>query len=411
MRMRIAGLIVAYRNGAGVRLSDVADVEDSVEDVRAVGLVNNKPAVLLLVFRETSANIVETVARVRAALPQLQASLPNDVQMVAGNDQSETIRSALGDTEVTLLIAVTLVVLVVFAFLRNVRTALIPTVAVPVSIIGTFAAMYLCGYTLDNLSLMALTISTGFVVDDAIVVLENVARHLEAGMRRAEAVLLGVREVAFTVVSISASLVAVFLPILLMQGIAGRLFREFAVTLVMAILISLVLSLTANPRDVFAAAATSRCAVARPSRACLDPRVRLVSAGVCRLAGVRPAASAAGAAVPGADGGGQRCAVLGGAEGAVSRSGHRPDARPDQGRRDRELFVVAGQAVARRDCAAGRSGGRRGPGLFRRPVRRQFDVDLRHPEAEGTPISGLRDTGTLAAETVGDRRGADGAAG
>jgi multidrug efflux pump len=241
------GLIVAYRNGAGVRLSDVADVEDSVEDVRAVGLVNNKPAVLLLVFRETSANIVETVARVRAALPQLQASLPNDVQMVAGNDQSETIRSALGDTEVTLLIAVTLVVLVVFAFLRNVRTALIPTVAVPVSIIGTFAAMYLCGYTLDNLSLMALTISTGFVVDDAIVVLENVARHLEAGMRRAEAVLLGVREVAFTVVSISASLVAVFLPILLMQGIAGRLFREFAVTLVMAILISLVLSLTATP--------------------------------------------------------------------------------------------------------------------------------------------------------------------
>jgi multidrug efflux pump len=241
------GLIVAYRNGAGVRLSDVADVEDSVADVRAAGLVNNKPAVMLLVFRETSANIVETVARVRAALPALQAALPNDVRMVAGNDQSETIRSALGDTEITLIISVVLVVLVVFAFLRNWRTALIPTVAVPVSIIGTFAAMYLCGYTLDNLSLMALTISTGFVVDDAIVVLENVARHLEAGMPRGEAVLRGVREVAFTVVSISASLVAVFLPILLMQGIAGRLFREFAVTLVMAILVSLVLSLTATP--------------------------------------------------------------------------------------------------------------------------------------------------------------------
>ncbi len=241
------GLIVAYRNGAGVTLSDVANVQDSVEDVRAVGLVNNKPAVLLLVFRQSDANIVETVARVQAAIPGLQASLPNDVQMVTGNDQSATIRSALGDTETTLLIAVTLVVLVVFAFLRDVRTALIPTVAVPVSIIGTFAAMYLCGYTLDNLSLMALTISTGFVVDDAIVVLENVARHLEQGEPRAKAVLDGVREVAFTVISISASLVAVFLPILLMQGIAGRLFREFAVTLVLAIVISMVLSLTATP--------------------------------------------------------------------------------------------------------------------------------------------------------------------
>jgi multidrug efflux pump len=256
------GLIVAYRNGAGVRLSDVADVEDSVADVRAAGLVNGKPAVMLLVFRETSANIVETVARVRAALPALQAALPNDVRMVAGNDQSETIRSALGDTEITLMISVALVVLVVFAFLRNWRTALIPTVAVPVSIIGTFAAMYLCGYTLDNLSLMALTISTGFVVDDAIVVLENVARHLEAGMERRAAVLLGVREVAFTVVSISASLVAVFLPILLMQGIAGRLFREFAVTLVLAILVSLVLSLTATP--VMCALLLPRHAAAAP---------------------------------------------------------------------------------------------------------------------------------------------------
>jgi multidrug efflux pump len=210
------------------------------------------------VFRETTANIVQTVARVRAALPQLQAALPNDVRMVAGNDQSQTIRSALGDTEATLLIAVTLVVLVVFAFLRRVRTALIPTVAVPVSIIGTFGAMYLCGYTLDNLSLMALTISTGFVVDDAIVVLENVARYLESGMPRREAVLRGTREVAFTVVSISLSLVAVFLPILLMQGIAGRLFREFAVTLVLAILISMVLSLTATP---------VMCALLLPTRA------------------------------------------------------------------------------------------------------------------------------------------------
>ena len=241
------GLIVAYRNGAGVALSDVADVQDSVEDIRAIGLTNGRPAVLLLVFRETSANIVDTVARIRASLPALQAALPNDVQMVAGNDQSQTIRSALHDTEMTLLIAIVLVVLVVFAFLRNVRAALIPTVAVPVSIIGTFAAIYLCGYTLDNLSLMALTISTGFVVDDAIVVLENVSRHLEAGMSRRAAVLRGVREVVFTVVSISASLIAVFLPILLMQGIAGRLFREFGVTLVLSIIISLILSLTATP--------------------------------------------------------------------------------------------------------------------------------------------------------------------
>jgi multidrug efflux pump len=257
-----ASLVVAYRNGAAVRLSDVAAVTDSVSDTRAVAFVNGRQAVLLLVYREPTANIVQTVRRVRGVLPQLQAGLPADVQMVAGNDQSATIRAALSDTELTLLISVMLVVLVVFAFLRRVRTALIPTVAVPVSLIGTFGAMYLCGYTLDNLSLMSLTIATGFVVDDAIVVLENVARHLEAGVPRLESVLRGVNEVAFTVVSISLSLVAVFLPILLMGGIAGRLFREFAVVLVLAIVISMVLSLTATP--VMCALLLPRGPAARP---------------------------------------------------------------------------------------------------------------------------------------------------
>ena len=273
-------LVVASRHGAVVRLADVANVQDSVEDVRAVGLVDNKPAVILLVYRQSNANIVETVDHLKAAIGPLQAALPSDVRMVTGNDQSATIRSSLSDTETTLMIAVTLVVLVVFAFLRSVRTALIPTVAVPVSIIGTFAAMYLCGYTLDNLSLMALTISTGFVVDDAIVVLENVARHLEAGMPRAQAVLQGVREVAFTVISISVSLVAVFLPILLMQGIAGRLFREFATTLVLAIVISLVLSLTATP---------VMCALLLPDRAEVVKPGRLSRAfahGFDRLQGI-----------------------------------------------------------------------------------------------------------------------------
>jgi multidrug efflux pump len=240
-------LVIAYRNGAGVRLRDVADVEDSVEDLRNVGLSNGKPAVLMLVFKEPQANVIETVDGIRKILPQLRAAMPNDVQMVIGNDHSSTIRSSLDDTEWTLAIAVVLVVLVVFIFLRNPRAALIPTVAVPVSIIGTFGAMYLCGYTLDNLSLMALTVSTGFVVDDAIVVLENIARHVEGGMNRMQAALLGAQEVAFTVLSMSISLIAVFLPILLMGGIVGRLFREFAVTMSMAIGVSLALSLTTTP--------------------------------------------------------------------------------------------------------------------------------------------------------------------
>ncbi len=240
-------LVVAYRNGDPVRLSDVAEVDDSVQDLRNLGLANGKPAVLVIVFRQPGANIITTVDGVRAAVPRLKAALPSDIDIAFASDRSTTIRSSLGDTERTLGIAVLLVIAVVYLFLREGRATLIPAVAVPISIVGTFAAMALCGYSLDNLSLMALTIATGFVVDDAIVVLENISRHVELGLGRREAALKGAREVGFTVISITLSLVAVFLPILLMGGIVGRLFREFAVTLSLSIVISMVISLTTTP--------------------------------------------------------------------------------------------------------------------------------------------------------------------
>jgi multidrug efflux pump len=240
-------LVVAYRNGAAVHLSDVGEVVDSVEDLRNLGLINGKRAVLVILYRQPGANIIDTIDRVKAMVPQLQAALPADVEITPTSDRSTTIRSSLHDTEATLIIAVALVVMVVFLFLRNWRATLIPSVAVPISIIGTFAAMYLLGFSLDNLSLMALTIATGFVVDDAIVVLENISRHIENGVPRMKAAILGAQEVGFTVMSMSISLVAVFLPILLMGGIVGRLFREFALTLSLAIAVSLVVSLTVTP--------------------------------------------------------------------------------------------------------------------------------------------------------------------
>ncbi|WP_296658150.1 efflux RND transporter permease subunit [Paraburkholderia sp.] len=240
-------LVIAYRNGAGVKLADVGEVVDSVEDLRNIGLANGKRSVLVILYRQPGANIIQTVDRVIALLPRLKASLPADVDVTPTSDRSVTIRASLKDTERTLIIAVVLVVMVVFLFLRNWRATLIPSVAVPISIIGTFAAMYLMGFSLDNLSLMALTIATGFVVDDAIVVLENISRHIENGVPRMQAALLGAREVGFTVLSISVSLVAVFLPILLMGGIVGRLFREFALTLSLAIAVSLAVSLTLTP--------------------------------------------------------------------------------------------------------------------------------------------------------------------
>jgi multidrug efflux pump len=240
-------LVIAWRNGAAVRLSDVGEVLDSVENVRNLGLANGKPAVLIILYRQPGANIIATVDRVLDLLPALRASIPPDVGLNVAIDRTTTIRASLHDVERTLVIAVTLVVLVVFLFLRNGRATLVPAVAVPISILGTFGGMYLLGYSLDNLSLMALIIATGFVVDDAIVVLENITRYLEAGMPRLEAALRGAREVGFTVLSMSLSLVAVFIPILLMGGIVGRLFREFSVTLSIAVLISLLVSLTTTP--------------------------------------------------------------------------------------------------------------------------------------------------------------------
>ena len=240
-------LIVAYRNGAAVRLSDVAEVVDSVEDLRNAGSSNGRPSVLVIINRQPNANIIETVERVRELLPLLRASIPGAINLDVVLERTSTIRASLFEVERTLLIAMALVILVVFLFLRNARATLIPAVAVPVSLVATFGVMYLAGFSLNNLSLMALTIATGFVVDDAIVVLENVSRHIERGVPPFRAALLGAREVSFTVMSMSFSLIAVFIPILLMGGVVGRLFREFAVTLSVAVLVSLAVSLTTTP--------------------------------------------------------------------------------------------------------------------------------------------------------------------
>ncbi|MGB7802484.1 multidrug efflux RND transporter permease subunit MdtC [Buttiauxella sp.] len=240
-------LIIHYNNGGAVHLSDVATVTDSVQDVRNAGMANAKPAILLMIRKSQEANIIETVDRIRAKLPELRETIPASIDLQIAQDRSPTIRASLAEVEQSLVISIALVILVVFLFLRSGRATLIPAVAVPVSLIGTFIAMYLCGFSLNNLSLMALTIATGFVVDDAIVVLENISRHLEAGVKPLQAALQGVREVGFTVLSMSLSLVAVFLPLLLMGGLPGRLFKEFAVTLSVAIGISLVVSITLTP--------------------------------------------------------------------------------------------------------------------------------------------------------------------
>jgi multidrug efflux pump len=240
-------LIVAYRNGAAVRLPDVGTVVDSVQDLRNAGMSNGKPSVLVIINRQPNANIIETVDRVTALLPQLTASIPSAIDVKVAVERTTTIRASLRDTERALSVAVALVILVVFLFLRNWRATLVPSVAVPVSLVGTFGIMYLCGFSVNNFTLMALTIATGFVVDDAIVVLENTTRHIEQGMSPYEAALVGAREVSFTVLAMSLSLIAVFIPILLMGGIVGRLFREFAVTLSAAILVSLAVSLSTSP--------------------------------------------------------------------------------------------------------------------------------------------------------------------
>jgi len=240
-------LVVAYRNGSAVRVSDIGEAVDSVEDLRNSGYANGKPSVLVIIFRQPGANIIDTVDNIRAVLPRIQSSIPQSIDVQVAMDQTVTIRASVDDTEMTLIISVLLVILVVFVFLRSPRATFIPSVAVPVSLIGTFGIMYLLGYSLDNLSLMALTISTGFVVDDAIVVIENITRYLEQGMQPVQAALKGAQEVSATVFTISVSLIAVFIPLLLMGGIVGRLFREFAVTLSVAIAVSMVVSLTATP--------------------------------------------------------------------------------------------------------------------------------------------------------------------
>jgi multidrug efflux pump len=240
-------LIIAYRNGGPVRLGDVADVQDSVADVHNLGLANGKPGVLVVIFRQPGANIIQTVDRVRALMPYLQSSISPAIKLDVVMDRTVTVRASVKDIESTLLISIVLVILVVFVFLRTVRATVIPSIAVPLSLVGTFGGMYLLGYSLDNLSLMALAISTGFVVDDAIVVLENITRYVEQGMDAVQAAFKGAAEIGFTVVSMSLSLVAVFIPLLLMGGIVGRLFREFAITLSIAIGVSLVVSLTTTP--------------------------------------------------------------------------------------------------------------------------------------------------------------------
>ncbi len=242
-----APVLLSYRDGAAVRLRDVAQVTDSVQDVRNYGVTNGEPAIVLLVQKQPGANVIETVQRVRALLPRLQASIPQAIDLAVISDRTPTIRASLREVEHALAISVGLVILVVLLFLRSWRATLLPAIAVPVSLAGTLGVMYLCGFSLDNLSAMALTVAAGFVVDDAIVVSENISRHIEQGLSPREAALKGAREIGFTVVSISLSLVAVFIPILLMGGIVGRLFREFAVVLSVAILVSMLVSLTTTP--------------------------------------------------------------------------------------------------------------------------------------------------------------------
>jgi multidrug efflux pump len=242
-----APILLSYRDGAAVRLRDVADVSDSVQDLRNYGMANGKPAIVLIVQKEPGANIIETVERVREILPRLQASISQAINLDVISDRSPTIRASLREVERAMAIAIGLVILVVLLFLRSWRATLLPAVAVPVSLAGTVGVMYLCGYSFDNLSAMALTVATGFVVDDAIVVLENITRYIERGLSPREAALKGAKEIGFTVVSISLSLVAVFIPILMMGGVVGRLFREFAVVLAASILVSMVVSLTTTP--------------------------------------------------------------------------------------------------------------------------------------------------------------------
>ena len=386
-------LVVAYRNGSAVRLSDVAEVVDSVEDLRNLGLINNKRAVLVILYRQPGANIIETIDRVKSMLPQLQAALPADVEITPTADRSTTIRASLHDTELTLMIAVALVVMVVFLFLRNWRATLIPSVAVPISIIGTFAAMYLLGFSLDNLSLMALTIATGFVVDDAIVVLENISRHIENGVPRMKAAILGAKEVGFTVLSISVSLVAVFLPILLMGGIVGRLFREFALTLSLAIGVSLVVSLTVTPMMCSRLLArAARKDGRRPHRALARTPVRPDAARLCAHPRLGARASAADRPRAARDHRPQRLPVHHRAEGIFPAAGHGAHRRRHPGGPEHVVPGDEGQVLRDDAHRAGRSGRGQRRGFHRRAAD-QFGLHVHLAEAEerAQGVGGYRD--------------------
>ncbi len=360
-------LIVAQREGGAIRLGDVARVEDSSQDVRNMAVANGKPAILLIVFRSPGANIIETVDRVKAMLPQLRAWLPESADLSLRMDRSLTIRASLREVEKSLMLAMGLVVLVTFLFLRNVRATAIPAVAAPVSLIATFGVMYLCGYSLDNLSLMALTVSTGFVVDDAIVVLENIVRRLELGESPLRAALRGAREVGFTVISISLSLVAVFAPIVFMGGVVGRLFREFAVVLTAAVL---------------GAVRAVRALVHAPG-ALVGRRTRAASGRLCGEPGCDPAPSAPDAPVPVSCHRGQYLALCDHSQGLFPAAGHGRHHGGHPGGPERVVPVHSGQAGKTRRCHP------RGPGrgagfgaYFRRAGGRRR---LHRPQApEGT---------------------------
>ena len=377
-------LVIAYRNGGAVRLSDVADVQDSVENLRNAGLSQASRPCWSCCSAKPGANIIDTVNSVKGAIPQLMAALPRDMDLLIANDRSTTIQSSLRDTELTLLISVGLVTLVVFLFLRSARATLIPAIAVPVSIVGTFGTMYLLNYTLDALSLMALTVATGFVVDDAIVVLENISRHIEDGMPRVQAALRGAREVSFTVISISLSLIAVFLPILLMGGIVGRLFREFAMTLSLAIMVSLAISLTTTP--MMCALMLKPADLKQPRKRTLFDRVQ---APVRADVGLVAAAFVAGGPGTADHHRHERLAVCDRAKRLLSRTRQRPvDRRPASG--SKHLFPVdAAKAAASVRHRAARPGGPNHGRVYRRRWRTRFRFDqhgfsLRRAEGAGT---------------------------
>ena len=382
-------LIIAWRNGAPVRLSDVAEVIDATEDIRNEGQANGKRSVLCIIYLQPNANIIETVDEVKALLPELQAALPNDVDLMVASDRTTTIRASLKEVEHALIASVILVVLVTFAFLRSLRAGLVPSVAVPVSLVGTFGVMYLMGYSLNNLSLMAMAIAAGFVVDDAIIVLENIQRHIEDGMPRMQAALLGAREVGFTVVSMSLSLIAVFIPILLMGGIVGRLFREFAVTLSIAIVISMVVSLTTTPMmcayilkpprrpDEGGEAERPPGRLARASRARLRRRCRTSTAARLRVVLRHPRLTMIvflGTDHP------QHLPVRGDPQGLLPAAGHRPHHRRHPRRPEHLLPVDAAEVPPVRRHHP-RGSGDRERGRLHRRLPDQFGLPVRHPEA------------------------------